>query len=389
MIAYWFCAGPAVLLALASLRSERRRDRYTAQRLSAKNGVTPPATVIVPVKGEDEGLCENLAALASLDYPDYELIVVARSAADIPTGVLPKRAKIVLANGQDPLTAEKIQNLQAAVRAARKRSVVLAFADSDGRPQPRWLRALVAPLQEEGVGAATGYRWFLPAPADFWSLLRAVWDAVAAGALGPGDNRFAWGGAMAIRKEVFFEARVPEFWKGAISDDYALSQAVRELGLAIAYAPGALTPCVEHISMRRFFSWTRRQMAITRVYSPSLWWPGLIAHIWYCAAMAASAVLAMRGYVPATIALAAQLLPGIWKAWRRVRRARRALPEHEAWFRRWAWTHAALAPVATWAWLAALASSAMAGSIEWRGYRYELKRHSYADPPVDPPVERL
>ena len=50
----------------------------------------PPASVIVPVKGEDEGLRENLAALASLDYPDYELIVAARSAADIPPGVLPQ-----------------------------------------------------------------------------------------------------------------------------------------------------------------------------------------------------------------------------------------------------------------------------------------------------------
>jgi hypothetical protein len=257
----------------------------------------------------------------------------------------------------------------------------LAFADSDGRPQARWLRALVAPLLEEGVGASTGFRWFLPAPADFWSLLRAVWDAVAAGALGAGANRFVWGGAMAIRKDVFFEARVPEFWKGAISDDYMLSRAVQELGLCIAYAPGALTPCGEHISMRGFFSWTRRQMAITRACSPSLWWPALVVHFCYCAAMAASTVLAIRGYVPAMVALGAQLLPGMWKGWRRAQRARRALPDHEGWFRRWAWTHAALGPAATWAWLVALVASAMVRSIAWRGYRYELKRN--------PPVERL
>ena len=44
----------------------------------------PPVTVIVPVKGYDEGLRENLAALAALDYPDYELIVAANWAEDIP-----------------------------------------------------------------------------------------------------------------------------------------------------------------------------------------------------------------------------------------------------------------------------------------------------------------
>jgi ceramide glucosyltransferase len=252
--------------------------------------------------------------------------------------------------------------------------VVLAFADSDGRPTKRWLRALVAPLAEKGVGASTGYRWFMPEPADFWSLLRAVWDAVAAGVLGPGDNRFVWGGAMAIRKEVFFEARVPDRWRGEISDDYALSEAVRSMNLSVAYAPGALTPCGEHMGMGQFFSWIRRQMSITRVYSPRLWWPGLIAHIFYCAAMAGSAALTVRGYRPAMAMLGAQLAPGMWKGWRRAAVARRCLPEYESWFRRWGWVHAAMVPLGTWAWLAALGSSAFVRSIEWRGRRYELKR---------------
>lgn len=374
MFWYWFFAAPAVLLALLSLRGDRARAAYVARRLSVPDGPLPPATVIVPVKGYDEGLRENLAALAALDYPDYELIVTARSADDIPQGVLPARAKVVLAHGQETETAEKIQNLLAAVRAARKRSEVLAFADSDGRPQKRWLRALVAPLAEPGVGASTGYRWFLPAPADFWSLIRAVWDAVAAGVLGPGDNHFVWGGAMAIRKERFFEARVPEFWLSAISDDYALTHAVHALDLTIAYAPGALTPCGEHIAMTRFFSWTRRQMAITRAYSPRQWWPALIAHGFYCAAMAASAALAVRGYRPAAVALAAQVVPGMWKGWRRARLARLALPEHEDWFQKWAWVHAALVPLATWGWLAALGSSAFIRRIEWRGRWYTLER---------------
>ena len=98
-----------------------------------RTGDLPPATVIVPVKGYDEGLRENLAALAALDYPDYELIVTAHSAGDIPPDVLPARVRVVLANGTDSGASEKIQNLLAAVRASRKRTQVLAFADSDGR----------------------------------------------------------------------------------------------------------------------------------------------------------------------------------------------------------------------------------------------------------------
>src|SRR5207244_592543 len=145
--------------------------------------------------------------------------------------------------GEGSETVATIQNVEVALRMARKRTEVFAFADSDGRVNPGWLKALVAPLTEEGVGASTGYRWFTPVPPDFWSLMRSVWDAVAAGMMGPGKNRFAWGGAMAIRRTVFFEIHVPEFWEGAVSDDYALSEAVRSAELRIAYAPGALTPC--------------------------------------------------------------------------------------------------------------------------------------------------
>jgi cellulose synthase/poly-beta-1,6-N-acetylglucosamine synthase-like glycosyltransferase len=371
---YWFLAGPALLLAALSLRGERKRAAYVARRLAGQPRDLPPATVIVPVKGYDEGLRENLGALAALDYPDYELIVAAHSAADIPLGVLPARVKVVLAHGMDTGSSEKIQNLMAAVRAARKRSRVLAFADSDGRVSRGWLRALVAPLEEPGVGASTGYRWFLPDPPDFWSLMRGVWDAVAAGTLGPGDNRFAWGGAMAIRKEVFFEARVPEFWQGALTDDYTLSRAVHAAGLGIAYAPGALTPCLDHITGGRFFGWIRRQMAITRIYAPRLWWPGLIAHIFYCGGMAASIVASIRGNRLAEWALIAQLSPGMLKGLNRATLAKASLPEYEAWFKRHAWVHAIWVPLGTWVWLAALVSSAFARSIEWRGRRYPLKR---------------
>jgi cellulose synthase/poly-beta-1,6-N-acetylglucosamine synthase-like glycosyltransferase len=371
---YWFFVAPSLLLALISLRGERKRAGYVASRLSADPKPLPPASVIVPVKGFDEGLRENLAALAALDYPDYELIITAHSAADIPAGVLPPRARIVLAHGETCRTSEKIQNLLAAVRAARKRSEILAFADSDGRVTARWLSALVAPLDEPGVGAVTGYRWFLPDPPDFWSLLRGVWDAVAAGTLGAGNNRFVWGGAMAIRKELFFEAGVPDAWAGELSDDYALSEAVHAAGLAIAYAPGALTPCVEHTSGFRFLGWIRRQMAITRVYAPGLWWPGLIAHIFYCGGMAASVVASVRGYRLAEWALIAQLSPGMLKGLNRATLAKAALPEYEPWFKRHSWVHAIWVPLATWVWLFALLSSAFGSSILWRGRRYELKR---------------
>ena len=373
MLWYWIFAGPALALALLSLCGERARAAYVARRLSQPAADLPPASVIVPVKGQDQGLRENLAALAALDYPDYELLIVARAAADIPPGVLPRRARVLLAHNEDPHTGEKVRNLAAAVRATRHRSRIFAFADSDVRVAPRWLRALAAPLSEPGVGAATAYRWFAPEPPAFWSLVRGVCDAVVFGMMGPGDNRFAWGGSMAIRRQTFLDVRVLDYWKNAVSDDFTLSAAVHAAKLRIAFAPGALAPCFDRIGARPMFSWMRRQTTLTRVHDRRLWLSGLAAHAVYCGGMAASLAASLMGSRLAACVLCAQLLPGMLKGLNRVSRAKAALPEQAAWFRRHAWAHVLLVPFAAWIWLAALAASAFGNTVEWRGYRYKLR----------------
>jgi ceramide glucosyltransferase len=371
---YWLFAGPALLLAFFSLRGERKRAAYVASRLAEPDSVLPPVSLIVPVKGYDEGLRENLAALASQDYPNYELLVAARTAEDIPGGVLPRRVKVVLSAAKESDTGEKVQNLNAAVRAVRKSSQIFVFADSDGRPSPRWLRELVRPLPEDGVGASTGYRWFTPVPPTFWSLMRSVWDAVSFGLLGPGDSPFAWGGATAIYKETFYAVRVPDYWQNTISDDYARSAAIHDAGLKIAWAPGALTPCMDHTTAFAFFGWMRRQMTITRVYNPRLWWLALVAHVFYCGGMAASIVASVKGYRLAEWALIAQLSPGMLKGVNRATLAKASLPDLEAWFKRHSWVHAIWIPLATWIWLVSLLSSTLGNTVNWRGRRYRIQR---------------
>jgi ceramide glucosyltransferase len=392
----WLFVVPAIALALLSLRGERKRARYVAARLS-QNPVAslPPASVIVPVKGPEEGLRENLASLAALDYPDFELLITARTAGDIAPGVLPAHCKIVLAGDGSDGSSEKVHNLRIAVKMTRKPSQVFAFADSDGRAPRLWLRALVEALEGEGVGASTGYRWYTPQPPDFWSLMRSVWNAAIAGTLGPGPAPFVWGGSMAIRRDVFYDIGVPEYWRGAVSDDYMLTSAVRDAGLQIVFAPGAMVASTDHITMRAFLSWARRQMVITRVYHPGLWWPALAAHVVYCGGMAAAIAASVMGNRLAEWTLIAQLSPGMLKGANRATLAKAELPEQKAWFDRHGWVHTWFVPLATWVWLIALAGSAFGDTIHWRGRRYVLKplpngRGSLTDPSavsVRPPTE--
>src|SRR5579872_6096602 len=275
---------PAVLLAIASWRGEKDKFRYYRDRLRDQKQETflPPVTLIVPVKGHDEGLRENLASLAALDYPNFELIVAARTPGDIPEAVVPATARVVFSKNIAAAAAEKLQNLLAAVRAASSESQVLVFADSDGRVSRGWLRALVAPLKEQQAGAATGYRVYLPEPANFWSNLRSAWNAVIFGMFGPKKVEFVWGGAMAIRKELFARLGVESLWARTASDDYVLTQALRNAGLRLCFAPGALVVSSDRISAGALLGWIRRQMIITRIYAPRLWALSFAATLMYC-----------------------------------------------------------------------------------------------------------
>jgi cellulose synthase/poly-beta-1,6-N-acetylglucosamine synthase-like glycosyltransferase len=370
----WLPVILALLLAVASLKGERARAAYYRARLTRDTPTaTPPATVIVPVKGVDEGLSENLTALAELDYPDFELIVVARSEQDVPPGVTPPGARLVLAGKPQGQESEKIHNLLEAVGQARPASGIFVFADSDGRVPRGWLRALAAALEEPGAGAATGYRWHLPAGGGFWSLLRSAWNAAIAGGMGPGENRFAWGGATAIRRETFARARVADYWKDAVSDDYRLSEAVHDLGFRVVFAPGALVASTGRTGVGELLEWVRRQLMITRFYAVKLWILALVAHAIYCSAMIAAVLLMAQGSRLAGAALVVPIGIGMWKAARRLRLARLALPEHEPWFRRWGWAHVLLTPLATWLWLYAAAAAGVSNRIRWRGCSYRLR----------------
>ncbi len=363
----WALIALALLLGLLALVGDRARALHAVRELEFRlsDQECPPATVIVPVKGFDEGLTANLAALAALDYPDYELIVVAKSAEDVPPGCVPSLAGLVIAGEGDPGTGQKINNLLAAVVAARPESRLLAFADSDGQVGRNWLRALASSLRDPGVGASTGYRWHIPTRPSVWPLMRSAWNAVIAGGFGPEGNSFVWGGAMAIRRETFEAARVASYWRGAVSDDFRLAEAVRDVKLRIAFAPGAMVASRDHISGPEFLEWIVRQMKITRAYRPKLWWLGLAAHVIYCGAMVASATVAPG-------ALAGQLALGMVKGRNRAEVARRCFPADADWFRRNGWVYTWAGLLVTWLWLYAFVASAFSRRIVWRGRQYEL-----------------
>ncbi|PYS82353.1 MAG: hypothetical protein DMF70_08125, partial [Acidobacteria bacterium] len=149
--------------------------------------------------------------------------------------------RVVIA-GEATDSGQKVHNLRLAVGDADPQSAVFAFVDTDARPSLGWLQSLVAPLSDESLGAATGYRWFV-ARGGIAAHLRSVWNASIASALGAQrDKNFCWGGSTAIRRETFERVKVSESWRGTVSDDFTMTRVLQDARLPIKFVPQCLTP---------------------------------------------------------------------------------------------------------------------------------------------------
>ncbi len=206
LVAFYLLAAVSIWLGLISLRGGVRFVHYLQKEVAKEYPeFTPFVAVFVPCRGIDDGLKENITALFAQDYPQFEIIFVSDRADDPALAVIEEARRsfekksgptmrIVIA-GPAADSGQKVHNLRVAVNEADQQTEIFVFVDTDARPHKLWLRSLVAPLQDDQIGATTGYRWFVPPLGGFASHLRSVWNAAIASALGADEKKnFCWGG---------------------------------------------------------------------------------------------------------------------------------------------------------------------------------------------------
>ena len=357
-------------LALLKLRKSVRSD-------------CPPAALIVPCKGLDPGFRENVRALLQQDHPDLECIFVVATQDDPAYGALKKMLQEFAAENPDHSAqvsvagisqhrAQKLTNQLFALGLVSERAEVLVFADSDTRPDRGFVRRLVGPLDEPGVGATTGYRWYHPPQPTLGSLLRSTWNAGALPFLVDPKRNFAWGGAMAIRRDNFVRARIAETWENAVSDDMTFTVAVR-------FVPDCIAVSYETSTLAETLEFTNRQSVISRVYFPPLWWSTAIGH-------AAANVLVLYGICSLVVwawsrnadfllgsacllLLPLQLCNAAWL----FGSVRDLLPQLSGQLEALRWHYVFTAPLASFLTLVNSLHAATSRCITWRGVRYELR----------------
>jgi ceramide glucosyltransferase len=388
---FYFFAVISIYLGLLSLRGGVRFVGYLQKELAQELAdYTPFVTVFVPCRGVDAGLKENVLSLFAQNYPAYEIIFVSDSENDPAFAVIeearhsfkkqtgPVISTIVAGVASD--SGQKVHNLRAALRAAHPAGEVLVFADTDARPQTFWLRALVGPLQDESIGATTGYRWFVAAKAGFASHLLSVWNAAIASALGKrGDKNFCWGGSTAIRRQTFAQLNIVERWRGTVSDDFTITRVLHEAGLPIKFVPHCLTPSFHRSKVGDLIEFTTRQLKITRAYASPLWKSVFIGSLIFVATffggIALVAVRAALGlsFLTPFVFLLLIFAMGAVKSHLRLRAVTLVIADER--MRTWPTTlaHTCLWPLASLLFLVNAIAAAVSRRIKWRGITYELK----------------
>ncbi len=382
---FFFFALMLVLLGYRSLRGGIAYLTFFKRELSAPSvDFAPFCSIIVPCRGLDEGLSNNLSALFQQNFPQFEVIFVVDDENDEAVTIIENipdknaaNAKLIIA-GKAENEGQKVHNLRRAVLEISERSEVLVFVDSDARPHESWLQNLVAPLRDENIGAATGYRWFVSRNNTFASQLRSVWNASIASALGKSTaDNFCWGGSTAIRREVFENLNIREEWRGTLSDDFALTRALKAAGLPIYFVPDALTASIEDCSFGEFLEFSTRQMKITRVYAPNLWKASFIGSFLFTVICAANIVLLFvligwQFWLTLFLLLLIFAL-GAAKAWVRLKAVKLVLQNYEKELNKsvlWQTTLWAVTPaVYFYNCFRAFSSN----QIRWRGITYEMK----------------
>ncbi|HZZ60137.1 MAG TPA: glycosyltransferase family 2 protein [Roseiarcus sp.] len=370
-IALWLLQNLGSTIAVAAYR-------YGLPRPDAP-GVEPSAAVILPVRGA-ANLADHLRLLRAQKYGRYRIIASVESRDDPAFAALcaaqrePGAPLEVTVAGLARDGGQKVVNQLAALKRLKPDDAIVAFIDVDALPTPLWLPRLVALLVNSRRPLATGYRWMTPADDRLSSCcLAAANDAIAALPRGALKLTIVWGGSVAMKRETLEKIRLEDFWRGAISDDSQMAEALRQAGM-LAYAPRQgllLTPA--SCSWREFFSFGVRQYRFVWIHQRKNWVIAL-ACLWappLCLALAAPSLF--EGSAGAWAALALILALGEVRG--RLRRSlQRALwPDlggpRDA--RRWQ-AERWLRPV--WWLVHALAAAAapLSRTIDWAGIRYRV-----------------
>ena len=277
-----FAISVVVIVEIALNHRAQSRGIAEARQERRQLSQFPSISVIRPVRGADVGAAENYAAALNTGYPgDVETIFVFDDADDAGYPIAEKAiadhvargghgtAEIIVAGSPPRGMTGKLHAM--VVGEKRARHDLLAFSDSDTRPDQDVLRATVETLlTTPHTGCA-----FAPVVANqpalgagdvgYATMLNMWYGAsVATVSRRTGDLPFIMGQLMVFRRECLRDSGGVACAKGELVDDMAIGRCVAKTGWRNVMAPHPLHIATGGMSYPEFMKLTRRWMLFGR-----------------------------------------------------------------------------------------------------------------------------
>lgn len=407
--AYLLLAGlvivQAMLLALQTW--EHRRYVRSCMRGVARHQPTGRVALFAPCKGLDLDFEANILALLRQDYDNYEVMFIIENTDD-PAYPIIRRVmadhpwvptRVVVA-GRATDSGQKVHNLRVATQHISARVQYLAFVDSDARPRPEWLRALVSRLERPGLGAVTGYRWFTPAKPTVANALVYSMNCDVISLLARSSHHLIWGGSWAIRRDMFEAIGLRAAWKGTLSDDLVASRLMRQLGLEVRFEPACVVASPWDSTLSEAMSFIRRQYLVARLYTFDWWLFSLLAATFTNAIWLGNLGVLIWGLISGSpspwipIAVSAVLyLVTVYRGWLRQDLVKTYFPHWQKASRRIRGFDIWVNPLVELAHWIGVASAGVGRYVHWRGIGYHVvpggQVQSIVRDNADEPVEEV
>ncbi|WP_141326266.1 glycosyltransferase family 2 protein [Myxococcus sp. AB025B] len=280
----WVAAGAAALGVLAHGHRGLMADVRRRRAPPTAPFEPPSVTLIRPIRGLDVEARANVRALLDLDYPgEWEVLLVFDSAEDPAFAITQdelgrhptraKRVELLVAGEPPPGMTGKLNAMQLGV--SRARGTILAFSDSDTRPEPGVLTALVGALLEDARTGATFAPVYAAARAPLagdvgYGLLVNAWygASVARAAEPDGALPFIMGQLMVFRREALQDIGGVGSAAGQFVDDMYLGRRLHEAGWKNRVIHAPLRIVTGNLELKAFLRIFRRWVLFSEAGLP-------------------------------------------------------------------------------------------------------------------------
>jgi ceramide glucosyltransferase len=133
---------------------------FRIKQVSPPKPFTPPISNLKPVRGLDPEAYENFASFCKQDYPEYEVIFCVGDKDDPALPIIEQiekdfpdcKIRVLFGSGRVAVNDKVAKLARMSDEAAYEHLVI---SDSDVRVRPDYLRQVIAPMADPGIGAVT------------------------------------------------------------------------------------------------------------------------------------------------------------------------------------------------------------------------------------------